>query len=76
MICDMNKQIEMSYYGLYLRAYFEDHPEDEYLNNDDFIEARSDQASEEFERLRLEGASVSQAHEGAMSVLLSGIGDE
>ena len=72
----MNKQVEMSYYGLYLKAYFEDHPEDENLNNDDFIDARSDQASEEFERLRREGVPVSQAHEGAMSVLLSGISDE
>lgn len=72
----MNKEVEMSYYGLYLKAFFEDHPEDDSLNNDDFIESRSELASEEFERLRREGLAVNQAHEGAVSVLLSRIADD
>ena len=68
----MNKQVEMSYYGLYLNAYFEDYPV-QVAVSDDFIESRSELASEEFERLRREGLPVSQAHEGAVRVLLSGI---
>ena len=71
----MNKQVEMSYYGLYLKAYFEDHPA-QVAVSDDFIESRSDQAAEEYERLRRAGLPVSQAHEGAIALLLSGIAYE
>ena len=69
-------EIEVSYYGLYLRAYFDDFPGNEDLNHRDFIVSRADQAADEFERLRREGYPVSQAQEGAISVLLSGIAYE
>lgn len=71
-----NKEIEMSYYGLYLKSFFEDFPGNEELNNDDFINARAEQAAEEFERLRRENYPVSQAQEGAMRVLLFGVAYE
>lgn len=71
-----NKDVEMSYYGLYLRSYFEDFPGSGDLDDADFIESRSEQAAEEYERLRREGLPVSQAHEGAITLLLSDIAYE
>ena len=70
-----NKDVEMSYYGLYLRAYFEDFPGSGDMDDDDFIESRSEQAAEEYED-KNGPVRVRQAHEGAITLLLSGIAYE
>ena len=63
---------EMSYYELYLRRHLRDTGNS--LSSDhEFITTRADAAAEEYERQRLDGASVFQAQELAMSILMEGI---
>jgi Domain of unknown function (DUF1896) len=67
-----NKQLELSYYGLYLLAFLkENHPDK--ASDTSFIEARSSLATDNFEQARLEGYTVESAQELAMATLLKGL---
>ena len=69
---DKNKSQELSYYGLYLLSFLnENHPDR--LPDTDFIETRSDFATDTYEQARLEGLTVEIAQELAMEVLLKGL---
>lgn len=61
---------DLNYYALYLRNYLNEE-EDRRANDTEFISQRSDAAAGEFETRRLEGMTVDQAQECAMSVLLA-----
>lgn len=65
---------EHTYYELYLRNLFHEE-EDPRENDDELIYARNDAAAEEYEKTRLQGYTVDQAHEMAMHVLLDGLFD-
>jgi hypothetical protein len=67
-----NKQLELSYYGLYLLSYLkENHPDKD--SDTSFIEARTSLATDSFEQARLEGNTVEGAQELAMATLLKGL---
>ena len=61
--------IEASYYGLYLLKYLRD-TEDPRQHDHDFINGRADNAAGTFESARRSGATVDQAQEVAMRVLM------
>ena len=61
--------IEASYYGLYLLKYLKD-TEDSRQYDHDFINSRADDAARTFEAERRIGATVDQAQEVAMKVLI------
>ena len=63
--------IEASYYGLYLLKYLKD-TEDLRQHDHDFINSRSDDAAGAFEAERRAGATVDQAQEVAMKILMDG----
>ena len=62
--------IEASYYGLYLLKYLKD-TEDPRQHDHDFINSRADDAAFEVERRA--GATVDQAQEVAMKILMDGV---
>ena len=64
--------LERSYYGLYLLKYLRD-TEDSRLNDHDFINSRADEAAGTFEAERRAGATVDQAQEVAMKILMDGL---
>jgi hypothetical protein len=67
-----NKQMELSYYGLYLLSYLkENHPDK--VSDNSFIEARSALAADVFEQSRLEGYTIEGAQELAMDTLMQGL---
>jgi hypothetical protein len=61
--------IEASYYGLYLLKYLID-TEDPRQHDHDFINSRADDAAGAFESERRAGATVDQAQEVAMKILM------
>jgi len=63
--------IEASYYGLYLLKYLKD-TEDPRQHDLDFINSRADDAAGAFEGERRAGATVDQAQEVAMKILMGG----
>lgn len=65
-----NMKSDLNYYALYLRNYLTEE-EDPRANDTDFISQRSDAAAADYETRRLEGLTVEQAQECAMSVLLA-----
>ena len=64
--------IEASYYGLYLLRYLKD-TEDFRQHDHDFINSRADDAAGTYEAERRAGATVNQAQEVAMKVLMDGL---
>lgn len=62
-------QVQLSYYRLYLQHYLDDQGISDYYD-DDFLEARSAAAEEEYENVRRDGLTADQAQERAMAVLL------
>lgn len=64
--------LERSYYGLYLLKYLRD-TEDSRLHDHDFINSRADEAAGTFEAERRAGATVDQAQEVAMKILMDGL---
>lgn len=64
--------LEASYYGLYLLRYLRD-MEDSRQHDHDFINCRADDAAGAFESERRAGATVDQAQEVAMKVLMEGL---
>jgi len=64
--------IEASYYGLYLLKYLKD-TEDSRQHDHDFINSRADDAAGAFEAERRAGATVDQAQEVAMKILMDGV---
>ena len=63
--------IEASYYGLYLLEYLKD-MDDPRQHDHDFINSRADDAAGVFEGERRAGATVDQAQELAMKILMDG----
>ena len=63
--------IEASYYSLYLLKYLKD-TENPLQHVHDFINSRADDAAGAFEGERRAGATVDQAQEVAMRVLMDG----
>lgn len=67
-----NRQVALSYYGLYLQQYLiENHPDKS--SDNDFMAVREDLAADTFEQARLVGYSVEGAQELAMKALLQGL---
>lgn len=64
--------IEASYYGLYLLKYLKD-TEDPRQHDHDFINSRADDAAGAFEGERRAGATLDQAQEVAMKILMDGV---
>ena len=64
--------IEASYYGLYLLRYLRD-TEDPRQHDHGFINSRADDAAGAFEGERRAGATVDQAQEIAMKILMDGL---
>lgn len=64
-------EIESSYYGLYLLKYLKD-TENPRQHDHDFINSRADDAAGAFEGERRAGATVDQAQEMAIKVLMDG----
>ena len=64
--------IEASYYGLYLLWYLRD-MEDSRQHDHGFINSRADDAAGAFEGERRAGATVDQAQEVAMKILMDGL---
>ena len=63
--------MDANYYSNYLRTYLTD-AGDAQKDNEDFISARADAASEEYEVQRRAGAPPACAQELAMTVLMEG----
>lgn len=63
---------DLNYYALYLKRYLRDE-DDPRANNEEFISGRADAAAAHFEECRLQGMSVDQAQESAMSMLMEGL---
>ena len=63
--------MDANYYSCYLKAYLTD-TGDARKDDDDFISARADAASEAFEDNRRSGVPAACAQELAMSVLMEG----
>ena len=66
------KIMDANYYTTYLKAYLTD-TGDARKDNEDFISARADAASEEYEVQRRAGAPPACAQELAMAVLMEGL---
>lgn len=64
--------IELSFYGLYLLKYFKD-TKDPRQHDHDLINSRADDAAGAFEVERRAGATVDQAQEVAMKILMDGV---
>ena len=64
--------IETSYYGLNLLRYLRD-TEDPRRHDHDFINSRADDAAGTFEAERRAGATVNQAQEVSMKILMDGL---
>lgn len=64
--------IEASYYGLYLLKYLKD-TKNPRQHDHDFINSRADDAAGAFKGERRAGATVDQAQEVAMKVLMDGL---
>lgn len=60
---------DLNYYALYLKKYLRDE-EDPRANDEAFISERAESAAAHFEECRLQGMSVDQAQESAMSLLM------
>lgn len=60
---------DLNYYALYLKKYLRDE-EDPRANDEEFISGRADAAAANFEECRLQGMSVDQAQESAISLLM------
>ena len=67
-----NKPVELSYYGLYLLSYLQEHHPDK-AGDASFVEERADRAAVAFEQARREGYLPEGAQELAMSALLEGL---
>ena len=63
---------ELSYYGLYLLDYLRKYHPDK-ASDTGFIAGREEAATATFEKERLAGGTVEDAHEEAMRVLLEGL---
>lgn len=63
---------DLNYYALYLKRYLRDE-EDPRANDEEFISGRADAAAAHFEECRLQGMSVNQAQESAISILMEGL---
>lgn len=63
---------ELSYYGLYLLDYLRKYHPDK-VSDTDLITEREDAATATFEKERLAGTTVEDAHEEAMRILLHGL---
>lgn len=63
---------DLNYYALYLKKYLRDE-EDPRANDEAFISERAESAAAHFEECRLQGMSVDQAQESAMSILMEGL---
>ena len=63
--------IEASFYGLYLLKYLKETEDPRQLDHD-FINSRADDAAGAFEGERRSGATVDQAQEVAMKILMDG----
>ena len=63
---------ELSYYGLYLLDYLRKYHPDK-ASDTGFIAGREEAATATFEKERLAGGTVEDAHEEAMRVLLAGL---
>ena len=64
--------MDANYYTSYLRTYLTD-ADDVRKDDEDFISARADAASEEYEVQRRAGAPPACAQEMAMTVLMEGL---
>ena len=64
--------VELSYYGLYLLDYLRKYHPDK-ASDTGFIAGREEAATATFEKERLAGTTVEDAHEEAMRVLLEGL---
>lgn len=60
---------DLNYYALYLKKYLRDE-EDPRANDEESISGRADAAAAHFEECRLQGMSVDQAQESAISLLM------
>ncbi|MBR4363647.1 MAG: DUF1896 family protein [Prevotella sp.] len=60
---------ELSFFRLYLKKYLTD-TENPLKDDDEFINARADEAEIEFEERRRDGLTVDQAQELAMATLM------
>ena len=69
-----NSKKDISYYKLYLQNYL--HETDNEELSEEFIDARAELAESAYEQSRLEGNTVHQAQERAMSILLQGLDEE
>lgn len=65
------REEELSFYFLYLKKYLQDYRFDGGIT-DNFIRNRAEQAEETYEKARLEGAEVDEAHSMSLAVLLDG----
>ena len=63
--------VELSYYGLYLLDYLRKYHDK--ASDTGFIAGREEAATATFEKERLAGGTVEDAHEEAMRVLLAGL---
>lgn len=63
---------DLNYYALYLKKYLRDE-DDPRANDEAFISERAESAAAHFEECRLQGMSVDQAQESAMSILMEGL---
>lgn len=63
---------DLNYYALYLKKYLRDE-EDPRANDEAFISERAESAAAHFEECRLQGMSVDQAQESAISILMEGL---
>lgn len=60
---------DLNYYALYLKKYLRDE-EDPRANDEAFISERAESVAAHFEECRLQGMSVDQAQESAISLLM------
>ena len=71
----MEGKINFDYWAMSLKKYLQE-TGDERQHDAEFINGRSDAASEAFEQSRLAGATVDQATEVAHQVLIEGFEDQ
>ena len=62
----------LNYYALYLKRYLVEQEEPR-VNDEEFIDERAESAAAHFEECRLQGMSVDQAQESAISILMEGL---
>lgn len=63
---------EFSFFRLYLKKYLTD-TENPLMDDDEFINARADEAEIEFDERRRDGLTVDQAQECAIALLMEGV---